>query len=216
MKTYRVNFQRTEESSYCANVVLSDSYEAVENHFAGCSWLYIAEGTDADIREAERKGMPLYTIQPEELKKDDADTITEEIFEVFAEDEELFVDCIEELDSYNGYLGDDRYYCMDDLDEIYHDSDPSEVLQRAFYGYDADSTYLDSCGNKVSGAFNPNRDYFYYNGYGNLVSSDYKDYSAFLDHYFIDSLLENRAYIYSLEDSYKLSELFDRLEAIEA
>ena len=40
---------------------------------------------------------------------------TEKIIIYFKEHEELFNDCIEELDSYNGYLGDNRYYCMDEL-----------------------------------------------------------------------------------------------------
>ena len=31
------------------------------------------------------------------------------IIEYFENNEETFNDCIEELDSYNGYLGDDRY-----------------------------------------------------------------------------------------------------------
>lgn len=33
---------------------------------------------------------------------------TEKIIAWFKENEEVFNDCIEELDSYNGYLGDDR------------------------------------------------------------------------------------------------------------
>ena len=39
--------------------------------------------------------------------------IIEKIVEYFKENESVFNDCIEELDSYNGYLGDDRYYSMD-------------------------------------------------------------------------------------------------------
>lgn len=41
----------------------------------------------------------------------------EKIKAYFEENEEIFNACIEELDSYNGYLGDDRYYPMDELDE---------------------------------------------------------------------------------------------------
>ena len=138
--------------------------------------------------------------------------ITNKIIEFFNNNEDLFNECIEELDSYNGYLNDDRYYYMEDLNEFYNDVEPIELLYRVFYGYDADSYTFDSSGNKTHDAFNPNREYFKYNGYGNLVSTNYKDYSDKLDDYFMDELLENRQYIYSLEDNEELTQLFDDLE----
>ena len=119
---------------------------------------------------------------------------------------------MEELDGYNGYLGDNRYYSMDELDEFYRDSDPLEILRRAYYGRDDDTWTTDSSGNKTYEEFNPNRDYFYYNGYGNLVSSDYKDYSAHLDHYAIEAMNENRSYIDSIDNDEELTALFDELE----
>ena len=137
---------------------------------------------------------------------------TEKIIIYFKEHEELFNDCIEELDSYNGYLGDDRYYCMDELDELYNGTDSSEISRRAYYGYDDDTYTTDASGNKTYGEFNPNREYFYFNGYGNLVSSDYKDYSAHLDEWTIGAMSENRYYIDSIYTDAELSELFDQLE----
>jgi hypothetical protein len=134
------------------------------------------------------------------------------IIEYFNENEELFNSCIEELDSYNGYLNDDRYYLMEDLNEFYNGTDPIELLHRAYYGRDDDTWTTDASGNKIYGEFNPNREYFYYNGYGNLVSSDYKDYSAHLDRYVIESMSENRNYIDSIESDEELSALFDELE----
>lgn len=123
------------------------------------------------------------------------------IIEYFEANEETFNDCIEELDGYNGYLGDDRYYYMEDLNEFYRDVEPTELLYRAFYGHDEDGE-----------EFNPNREFFRYNGYGNLVSADYKDYSDFLDHYAIEEMKENREYIDSIESDDELSKLFDALE----
>ena len=137
---------------------------------------------------------------------------TEKIIIYFKEHEELFNDCIEELDSYNGYLGDDRYYCMDELDELYNGTEPSEILFRAYYGHDDDTYTTDASDNKTYGEFNPNREYFYFNGYGNLVSSDYKDYSAHLDEWAIEAMSENRYYIDSIDADAELSELFDQLE----
>ena len=128
----------------------------------------------------------------------------------FEENENDFNSCIEELDSYNGYLGDNRYYDMYELNEIYHDTDTIELLNRAYFGYDAESYVTDANGNKQYMSFNPNRDYFTFNGYGNLVSADYKDYSAYLDSYFIESLYENADEIYSLPDEIK--DLFESVE----
>lgn len=104
----------------------------------------------------------------------------------FEENEDDFNDSIEELDSYNSYLGDDRYYSMDELyglNPVNSQDDFDDLMGRIYYGHDDD----DGDGS----AFCPNRNYFYYNGYANLVSSDYKDYSDHLDNYFIESLIEN-------------------------
>ena len=126
------------------------------------------------------------------------------ITEYFEENEELFIDCIEELDAYNGYLGDDRCYPMADLDEFYHGVEASEILARAFYGHD-----------EYGDEFNPNRNYFYFNGYGNLVSTDEPDYSGFLDDYAIEAMSENRSNIYSIGEDAELSALFDALDECE-
>lgn len=139
--------------------------------------------------------------------------ITADIIEYFENNSDVFNDCMEELDSYNGYLGDNRYFPMDELDELHNGTEPSELLRRAFYGYDEDTCVTDSDGNKNYGAFNPNRDYFRYNGYGNLVSADYKDYSGMLDKYAVESMSENRHYVDTIDDNEELSDLFDELEA---
>lgn len=140
------------------------------------------------------------------------ETTVKKIIEFFNENEDIFNSCIEELDSYNGYLRDDRYYSMDEIDEFYSGTDPLELLRRAYYGRDDDNYTTDSSGNKTYGEFNPNRDYFYYNGYGNLVSSDYKDYSHKLDEYAIEEMSENRQYIDSIDGDDDLAALFDELE----
>lgn len=143
------------------------------------------------------------------------ESIIKKIVAWFEENEDVFNDCIEELDSYNGYLGDDRYYSMDELDELYNGSELSEVLRRAFYGYDEETYHTDSHGEREYGPFNPNRDYFRFNGYGNLVSANYKDYSAQLDHYAVEEMAENRSVIYTLDDHDELSAMFDELEEVE-
>lgn len=140
------------------------------------------------------------------------DTTIKKIIDFFRENEELFNSCIEELDGYNGFLGDNRYYPMEELNELYRDTEPLEMICRVFYGRDDDTCTAYAYGKKTYGEFNPYRNYFYYNGYGNLVSSDYKDYSAYLDHYTIENMSNNRRWINSIEDDAELSALFDELE----
>ena len=142
--------------------------------------------------------------------------ITADIIAYFENNEDVFNDCMEELDNYNGYLSDDRYYSMDELDEFYNGVEPSEILRRAFFGYDEDTYTTDRDGNKTYSAFNPNREYFRYNGYGNLVSADYKDYTGQLDKYAVESMSENRHYIDSIESDDDLAALFDELEEAQA
>ena len=136
----------------------------------------------------------------------------EKIKAYFEENEEIFNACIEELDSYNGYLCDDRYYPMDELDELMSGKSVTDLLNMAFFGHDEETWTTNSYGEKEYGAFNPNRDWFTFNGYGNLVSADYKDYSGFLDDYAIEAMSENRSYIDTIEEYGDLAELFDELE----
>lgn len=106
------------------------------------------------------------------FKETEYEELIEKVIEWFKDNEEAFNDCIEELDSWNGYLGDDRYESMDMLNEFYSGVDPIDILYRAFYGHDEDNYTTDSRGEKHYGEFNPNREFFRYNGYGNLVSTD--------------------------------------------
>lgn len=54
---------------------------------------------------------------------------------------------------------DDEIYSMGEFDELMSYNTPSEIASRIFYG----------------GGFNPNHDYFAFDGYANLVSIDYPD-----------------------------------------
>ena len=139
----------------------------------------------------------------------------QQILDYFEENKDVFAEVLEDLDSWNGYLGDDRVYSMDELDELYHDADTTEILRRAFYGYDADTWTTDAHGEKTYGAFNPNRDYFYFNGYGNLVSTDWKEYEDQLDKWTIEAMNDNRVHLYSLKGNAELEELFDTLDESE-
>lgn len=177
------------------------------------------EMTGASLKSFTNGCAHLYDIHAEEISEEEettkrtAEEVTADIIEFFENNEDIYNEAIEELDGYNGYLGDDRYFSMDELDELHNGTEPSELLRRAFFGYDEETYTTDRDGNKTYGAFNPNRDYFRYNGYGNLVSADYKDYSGQLDKYAVESMSENRSYIDSIDNDEELTALFDELEA---
>ena len=135
----------------------------------------------------------------------DKERIIKEIIEIFENDNELFIEAIEELDGFNEYLGDDRYYDMELLPELLDGQDILGILNRAFFGND------EGCRNENSN-FNPNRKFFRFNAYGNLESTDYIDYSDMLDVYFIESLDDNRDYLTAIEGNPELKVLFDELE----
>lgn len=113
--------------------------------------------------------------------------LVEKLMNYYKENTEDFANDIEELDDWTGCLYDDKIYPMENLNEIYQGTEPEEILRRAFYGYD------EPCNkDEQRQPFNPNREYFYFNGYGNLVSIDKKDYSSYLEESFIQDIIDNR------------------------
>lgn len=138
------------------------------------------------------------------------------IITYFEENPEIFNEAIEELNSYNAYLGDDVVCEMEMLNELFSGCDNIEILNRAFFGRDDETWHTDASGEKIYGPFNPNRDYFYFDGYGNLVSCDYKDYSSQLDKYAVEAMSENKQYIDAITDGGELEQLFNELDEAEA
>lgn len=64
---------------------------------------------------------------------------------------------------------DDRIEYMDSLPELFDTSSADgllNILNRFYFGHDE---------NYEHSSANPNRDYFYFNGYGNIISTDYPD-----------------------------------------
>lgn len=139
--------------------------------------------------------------------------IVNDILGYLRDNEDDFVELMEELDSWNGYLGDDRWYDMDELNEFYAGTKPIEILQRAYFGRDNDNWTIDHHGEKRNASFNPNRNYFSFNGNGNLVSSDYRDYSDYLTATTVLDAFKVRDNIYCPD---ALKEFFDELERAEA
>ena len=221
MKTFRITFTSDPESGiYSANIVHAESAEQATAYFQTLGDYKIIGC--AETNEEPKPGQPVHTVPegweaPEEEEKATRtqEEITDDIIAYFEENEEIFNDCIEELDGYNGYLGDNRWYDMDELPELVDTSDAFELLNQAYFGDDLDDCRIDENGQRHYNSFNPNRDYFSFNGYGNLISSNYKDYSAYLDDFTIEVMKENRTEIDSIDDDETLAALFDELEEAE-
>lgn len=69
---------------------------------------------------------------------------------------------LQHMHGYDGCFDEATYYDMDEFDEFMSNYTPMEIAQMIFYGED----------------FNPNNDYFRFNGYGNLESADWQDVVA--------------------------------------
>ena len=109
-------------------------------------------------------------------------------------DSDLLVEICEELDSWNGFLGDDRCYDRCDIDEILYGMKPSEIIDM------------------VTGDFNSNDDYFYFSVYGLESCDDKADHylDSFSDEDILDSYLDNACHCnLSNSDFEELTELWE-------
>lgn len=123
------------------------------------------------------------------------ENIPAEILKYFEDNPDDFVPVAEALDSYNGFLDDDRCYSMDEFDEFFCGCSALEIAQKV-------------CG----GDFNPYNDYFYFTIYG-VESTNYPDYSDHIDDYAVDEIIDNRSEVeYDLPD--EIIDLLDELDEI--
>ena len=68
---------------------------------------------------------------------------------------------LQHMNGYDGCFEEATYYDMDEFDEFMSNYTPMEIAQMIYFG-----------------EFNPNDDYFRFNGYGNLESADWPDVVA--------------------------------------
>lgn len=119
------------------------------------------------------------------------DYIHSAMLDMIKADSDLAVEVCEELDSWDGFLGDDRCYSMDEIDEILYGKKPSEIL------------------NMVTSDFNYNDDYFYFSIYG-LESCDDKA-DVYLDRFDHEEILDEYLNNYYCCD---LSRKYDDFETL--
>ena len=109
-------------------------------------------------------------------------------------DSDLLVEICEELDSWNGFLGDDRCYNMCDIDDLLYGEKPSEIIDMITSDFDS------SC------------DYFYFSMYGLESCSDRADHylDSFSDEEILDNYLNNACHCnLSNSDFEELAELYE-------
>lgn len=102
-----------------------------------------------------------------------------DVKKLLKEDKNLLNEVAMEVNSWCGCLGDDEIIDMDYLNDYFVGSDPIDILLKAYNGYDEDG-----------GQFNPNNNYFYFNGYANFVSCNDRDYTDYLDD-IVDNMIIN-------------------------
>ena len=90
---------------------------------------------------------------------------------ILENDESAFVSACEELDSWDGFLGDDKVYNMEDFNELMSGKSPLEIAQ----------TIEDN-------DFSTNDDYFMFTIYG-VKSTDDK-YDVYSSNYSVDNVLD--------------------------
>lgn len=122
----------------------------------------------------------------------DWDSVCEKAIAYFDDNDSEFIATIEDLDSWNGYLDGKRYESMDTFNDY-------------FYGT---RDILGDIIGRLSSNFNPIDEYWYFDYWGEINSTDEIDYSDDLDESFIEALYATRddidvpAYIEKLFDAF--------------
>ena len=135
-------------------------------------------------------------------------TLQQELLAYYKRNTEDFADDIEELDGWNDCLYKDKVFSMDELDEVLQDIKPSEILRSALFGHD-------EARERIRSTFNLDRDYFRFNSLGDLVSTDKRDYSGYLNDYFIQEIIDNKSHLVLSEGAQEIIDNYETEEGNE-
>lgn len=177
-----------DESDFAENYL---DYVYVDATMEGASKPYYVRGENLQIldggidenlkRESVNKRRTLGERKLTEADTDREEELRDRVYEILGDNDDILKEVLEELDNWNGYLGDNRYYPMDELED-FANGNAYDWIIKACRGSDADDP---------SAGFNPFSNYFRFDGYGDLVSTNYPDYSDQIDDYLITELIEN-------------------------
>ena len=125
-------------------------------------------------------------------KEDFLNYIEKKMTEYWKAHNDSFSRVCEELDSYDGFLDDNKVYPMDELDGHLYDKKPSEVLQMV-----------------DTSNFDYSDDYFHYNIYG-IRSTNEKDYYDYVDYSDVfEKLIDDYGQVFSHSYGHAYHELFE-------
>ena len=131
-------------------------------------------------------------------KQDFINYIEKKMTDYWESHNDSFSQVCENLDSWDGFLGNDRLYPMDELDELLYGKKPSEVLQMV----DTDD-------------FNYNDDYFYYDADNRICSTDEKEYFNDFDYSEVfEKLIDDYGKIFNYRYGHAYYELFNVIDNI--
>lgn len=132
-----------------------------------------------------------YSINKQEATIMLSEKCLDEIKELLESDDDLLNEVVVNYLEENNWTN-DIWIDMDNFDEYMSGLSPIEIAQRVFYG-----------------DFYPNHNYFKFNGYDNVVSSDYLDYKDYLDD--VLNYISREEY----SDNMEIQEIIDKYEDIE-
>lgn len=134
------------------------------------------------------------------IKALDSSTTVDEVLSVceqwFYHQDDDFIEAVEALDDWNGWLGDDRRYEMYEIGDCLGHLTITEFVD-----------ILDS-------NFDKDEEYFYIDSWGEICSTDYKDYNDYLDRYFVETFLTDYPSLDLETDVY--GAMFTRYEYVKA
>ena len=132
--------------------------------------------------------------------------LVEKLIEVYEEYEDVFNDDLEEFDNHLDLVSEeDIYHDMSELDD--GNMTITEALEKAYHGYDEERY-------KNNSPFCPFRSFFRY-GIEGLISSDFKDYSNYLNDYVVGKIVgyvlthsDHMDYFYMSDEAKELFEYY--------
>ena len=125
----------------------------------------------------------------------DWDTVIDKAIDYFEDNRDEYDECLDELNHWEDYTrehSDTIYEPMDYFDDYF--SDVGSILEDVV--------------DRLDSSFSSRDEYFYFDGYGNICSTDEHEYEDMLDSDFIDALYYDKdridlpAYIEKLFDAY--------------
>ena len=127
--------------------------------------------------------------------------VKERLLKYFEENEDVFNEVILNLGCLSGILEHDKFYDMPELQYFFNEypcESVVDLLLKAHCGKDLDSQ---------DKPFNPTRDYFRFDAYGNLESTNYPDYSSHLGDEFLEQVIKYKDELCSFQDNSELQEI---------